>query len=154
MNRYLKTFRNCVGAAAMAALTVSAPLATPAVAAQTQSGKLDEAVAALRGISTLKADFAQTDRTGQRVTGVAIAVALGEREVEVSAVVDGSRAARAGLRVGDQLIEVDDVPVNSPAEARSLLRGAEGVPAILRIRRARRDRIVTVPRERYTQPDE
>ncbi|MCA9577167.1 MAG: carboxypeptidase regulatory-like domain-containing protein [Sandaracinaceae bacterium] len=92
--------------------------------------------------------------SGQRVTGVAIAVALGEREVEVSAVVDGSRAARAGLRVGDQLIEVDDVPVNSPAEARSLLRGAEGVPAILRIRRARRDRIVTVPRERYTQPDE
>ena len=69
MNRYLKTFRNCVGAAAMAALTVSAPLATPAVAAQTQSGQLDEAVAALRGISTLKADFAQTDRTGQRVTG-------------------------------------------------------------------------------------
>ncbi len=89
---------------------------------------------------------------GQRVTGVAIAVAMGDQETEISAVVEGSRAARAGLRVGDQLIEIDDMPVNSPGEARSMLRGAEGVPAILRIRRGRQERVVHVQRERYTQP--
>ena len=89
---------------------------------------------------------------GQRVTGVAIAVAMGDQETEISAVVEGSRAARAGLRVGDQLIEIDDMPVNSPGEARSMLRGAEGVPAILRVRRGRQERVVHVQRERYTQP--
>ncbi|MCB9627483.1 MAG: carboxypeptidase regulatory-like domain-containing protein [Sandaracinaceae bacterium] len=93
-------------------------------------------------------------REGQRATGVAVAVTLGEREVELSAVVPGSRAARAGLRVGDQLIEIDDMPVNSPSEARSMLRGVEGVPAVLHIRRGRRDRVISVPRERYTQPSE
>lgn len=89
---------------------------------------------------------------GQRVTGVAIAVGMGDREVEVTAVVEGSRAARAGLRVGDELIEIDDMPVNSAGEARSMLRGAEGVPAILRIRRARQERVIHVARERYSQP--
>ena len=43
--------------------------ATPApVVAQT--GDLDRAVEALRGISTMKADFVQTDRNGQAVSGV------------------------------------------------------------------------------------
>jgi outer membrane lipoprotein-sorting protein len=51
-----------------AALPASAILAAaPAVAAQ---GDLDRAVAALRGISTMKADFVQTDRSGQSVRGV------------------------------------------------------------------------------------
>ena len=44
------------------------------------------------------------------------------------------------------------MPVNSPGEARSMLRGAEGVPAILRVRRGRQERVVHVQRERYTQP--
>ena len=43
----------------------SAPSASPA-----PTGPLAEAVAALRGISTLRADFIQTDRNGQRSTGV------------------------------------------------------------------------------------
>ena len=46
------------------AATVTAP--TAAVAAQ---GDLDRAVTALRGISTMKADFTQTDRQGQTVAG-------------------------------------------------------------------------------------
>jgi len=50
------------------ALPVCAILApTPVVAAE---GDLDRAVAALRGISTMKADFVQTDRSGQTVRGV------------------------------------------------------------------------------------
>jgi len=70
MNNLLTPFRTLACAAASAALVVSAatPLA-PAVA-QGQSADLASAVAALRGISTLRADFTQTDRSGQRLGGV------------------------------------------------------------------------------------
>ncbi len=61
-------------AAIAGALAVSIPAATmiaPAapVAAQS-SAELDRVVAALRGISTMKANFTQTDRKGQTVAGV------------------------------------------------------------------------------------
>lgn len=61
--------------AAMAgALAVSLPAATmlaPVVPAAAQSSaELDSVVAALRGISTMKANFTQTDRKGQTVSGV------------------------------------------------------------------------------------
>ncbi len=49
-------------------LLTAASAQAPAPAAPT--GQLAEAVAALRGISTLRADFVQTDRNGQRSTGV------------------------------------------------------------------------------------
>ena len=67
------TFSTPLRAALAGALAVSAPAAmiapvAPAVA-QGQ-GDLDRAVAALRGISTMKADFTQTDRKGQTVAGV------------------------------------------------------------------------------------
>jgi len=60
---------------AMAALTaVAVPAATlvaPPLAAQTaQSGDLDRAVSALRAISTMQANFVQTDRSGQSISGV------------------------------------------------------------------------------------
>ena len=62
-----------VRAAIAGALAVGAPaalLTLPAapVAAQS-SNQLDEAVAALRGISTMKANFTQTDRKGQTLSG-------------------------------------------------------------------------------------
>jgi outer membrane lipoprotein-sorting protein len=63
-------------AAAVAACGIcAAPLLTAASAqapapAAAPTGQLAEAVAALRGISTLRADFVQTDRNGQRSTGV------------------------------------------------------------------------------------
>ena len=62
-----------VRAAIAGALAVGAPaalLTLPAapVAAQSSS-QLDEAVAALRGISTMKANFTQTDRKGQTLSG-------------------------------------------------------------------------------------
>jgi outer membrane lipoprotein-sorting protein len=41
-----------------------------AQAPATGQAQLDQAVAALRGITTMRADFTQTDRNGQRVTGV------------------------------------------------------------------------------------
>jgi outer membrane lipoprotein-sorting protein len=69
MNRTFKTLRTCASAAVLAALCVpaSAPLA-PAMAQA--PGSLDQVVEALRGITTLKANFVQTDRSGQTVSGV------------------------------------------------------------------------------------
>ena len=52
------------------ALAVPAALTLPVAPAVAQGDQLDQVVAALRGITTMKADFVQTDRTGQSVTGV------------------------------------------------------------------------------------
>lgn len=72
MNRMNSILKSTAGAAALAALVVSVvPVSQPALAqAQAQPNQLDQAVAALRGISTMRADFVQTDRNGQRVSGV------------------------------------------------------------------------------------
>ena len=57
--------------AGMMALAVPAAMLAPAVpVAAAADAQLDQAVAALRSISTMKADFVQTDRNGQRVSGV------------------------------------------------------------------------------------
>ena len=73
MIRMKTSFRSLAGAAFGAALAVCAPLAaTPAVAqgAAQSAADLDKAVAALRSVTTLVADFTQTDRNGQRLSGV------------------------------------------------------------------------------------
>jgi outer membrane lipoprotein-sorting protein len=69
MNRTYKTLRTCASAAVLAALCVPA-LAPLAPAAAQASSSLDQVVEALRGITTLKANFTQTDRSGQTVSGV------------------------------------------------------------------------------------
>jgi len=69
MNRTFKTFRTCARAAVLAALCVPA-FTAPAVAQGQAASQMSEVVEALRGISTLKADFRQTDRSGQSVSGV------------------------------------------------------------------------------------
>ena len=59
-------------AAIAGALSVSVPaamLSLPAAPVAAQTSQLDQAVAALRGISTMTADFTQTDRKGQSLTG-------------------------------------------------------------------------------------
>lgn len=68
----LKSLKSCAGAAALAAFCVSATLALPgpAVAQAASQTQLSQVVAALRGISTMRANFVQTDRNGQRVSGV------------------------------------------------------------------------------------
>lgn len=77
MNRTFNTLRTCASAAGLAALCIPAlipavglslGLSTPAVAQE--RGDLAQVVEALRGISTLKANFTQTDRSGQTVSGV------------------------------------------------------------------------------------
>lgn len=59
-------------AAIAGALVLAAPaaLAVPAAPVAAAEGDLDRAVAALRGIGTMKADFTQTDRRGRTVSGV------------------------------------------------------------------------------------
>ena len=57
-------------AGALAVGTPAALLTLPAAPVAAQQGQLDQAVAALRGISTMKADFTQTDRKGQTLSGV------------------------------------------------------------------------------------
>ena len=83
MNQMIDTIRSVArpisgagkisGVAVAAALAVAVPtamLATPAPAeAQASRGSLDNAVSALRGISTMQAKFTQTDRKGQTVSG-------------------------------------------------------------------------------------
>lgn len=56
------------GALALGLALPSGELAAPATA-QTSNADLDRAVAALRGISTMKADFSQTDRAGNTARG-------------------------------------------------------------------------------------
>jgi outer membrane lipoprotein-sorting protein len=57
--------------AALALGAAAVPLA-PALSAPPaqQSAQVDQAITALRAISTMRADFLQTDRNGQRITGV------------------------------------------------------------------------------------
>ncbi len=52
------------------AAAIPATYAFAPVPVEAAAGDLDKAVAALRGISTMKADFVQTDRNGQSVAGV------------------------------------------------------------------------------------
>nr|WP_298931555.1 outer membrane lipoprotein carrier protein LolA [uncultured Erythrobacter sp.] len=59
----------CAGAVALS-LPAAAPLtAVPAAQAQSNAAKLDRAVSALRAISTMRADFSQTDRAGNVARG-------------------------------------------------------------------------------------
>ena len=52
------------------AFAMPAALVVPqAAAAQSAGQQLDQAITALRSISTMKADFTQTDRNGQRLSG-------------------------------------------------------------------------------------
>lgn len=63
--------RDCLSAAALAALCVPVldPVEPAFAATSADAIQLDQAVAALRGIETMKADFVQTDRNGQVLRG-------------------------------------------------------------------------------------
>ena len=56
-------------AVAVLAVSATGAVLVPPLAAQAGNAQLDQAVAALRGISTMTADFTQTDRNGQRLAG-------------------------------------------------------------------------------------
>ena len=64
-----RPLRAALAGAFLCALPATTAISTPALA-QSDAGDLDRAVSALRAISTLKADFTQTDRMGQSADGV------------------------------------------------------------------------------------
>jgi outer membrane lipoprotein-sorting protein len=71
MTRLIKHLQQLSGAAVFAALVVSAPLAVaPMAQAQGAASELTQAIGALRGISTMRADFIQTDRNNRSMRGV------------------------------------------------------------------------------------
>jgi outer membrane lipoprotein-sorting protein len=98
MNTVMRTFRSLTGAAVSAALVVSAPAAlvtSAPAAAESRDGDLANAVAALRAISTMQADFVQADLRGNRLRGVLTLKAPGkirfqyEKGVPILIVSDG-----------------------------------------------------------------
>lgn len=58
-----------VSAGALALALPATALVFPAAPAAAQANQLDRAVAALRGITTMQADFTQTDRAGSTLSG-------------------------------------------------------------------------------------
>ena len=97
MNRNTSIFRNIAGAAAIAVAAGSFTPAMPVAAAQGTSTQLGQAVEALRGISTLRADFIQTDRNGQSLSGKLLLKRPGhvrfeyQKDVPLLIVADGPR---------------------------------------------------------------
>ena len=73
MNILHRIHRSPLRAAIAGALALAVPagfVALPAAPAAAQTGQLDQVVAALRAITTMKASFTQTDRNGQAVKGL------------------------------------------------------------------------------------
>jgi outer membrane lipoprotein-sorting protein len=101
--------------AAPAAMLVPAALIVPAAPAAAQADPLDQVVAALRGISTMKANFTQTDRTGQSVKGVLTMKRPGrirfeyEKGVDMLIVGNGSRLTLIDYAVN----QVESWPIGS-----------------------------------------
>ncbi|NML95347.1 LolA family protein [Novosphingobium olei] len=71
MNTILKSFRTLAFAGTALALSATglSALSTPALAQAARSPQIDQAVGALRAIGTMRADFVQTDRGGQSISG-------------------------------------------------------------------------------------
>lgn len=135
------TFGSLAGAAVSAALVVSAP--APAVAQD--AADLASAVTALRAISTLRADFVQSDTRGQQVRGVLTLKRPGkirfqyEKGVPMLIVSDGS----ALTFIDYEVRQVQRWPVkNSPLGA--LLDPSRDVGKYGRVMPTGSDRIVSV----------
>jgi outer membrane lipoprotein-sorting protein len=69
MIAFIKHSKLALAALALGAVALGG-VASPPVAAQASTSSLADVAAALRSISTMRADFTQTDRTGQQVSGV------------------------------------------------------------------------------------
>lgn len=85
-------------------------------------------------------------------TGVAVRLELDGGVVRIAEIVPRSRARRAGLRVRDEVLSVDDEPVLSAAHGEGLLRGPASHDAVVEIRRRGRVMRLLVPREAFVPP--
>jgi hypothetical protein len=104
------------------------------------------------GVHIVIAADASRAGTGSPPPQAGVAVTLGETgapvEVVVTSVVEASEAERAGVTPGDVLVAVDDVPVNTMEQARSLLSGPLSDDVLLRVRRGDRTFLLRTARDR------
>lgn len=122
MTKLTKMTLTPLRAALAGALAFAAPAAllTPVAPAVAQADRLDEVVGALRGISTMKADFTQTDRNGQSLRGALTLKRPGrirfeyEKSANMLVVANGSRLTLVDYDVN----QVQSWPIsNSPLGA-------------------------------------
>jgi carboxyl-terminal processing protease len=75
--------------------------------------------------------------TSGNYSGVGLEVHIENGEVQVVSAIDGTPAARAGLRSGDVIVSIDDVVLSEGnfSEAANLMRGKPGTPVNLMVRR-------------------
>lgn len=108
-----------LGAGALALAVPAATLTLPAAPAAAQADRLDEVVTALRSITTMRADFSQTDRNGQVVRGVMTLKAPRVRfEYEPSAKMTVVSNGRSLTMVDYEVNQVQRWPIgNSPLGA-------------------------------------
>ncbi len=76
--------------------------------------------------------------TSGNYSGVGLEVHMEGGEVQVVAAIDGTPAARAGLRPGDVILSIDgtELATGNFTEAANLMRGEIGTPVTLTVRRA------------------
>lgn len=105
-----------------------------------------------RYLTPQEAEAARVRRIGQSALGLRLAG--GPRGSVVVALVEpGGTAERIGLRVGDRVLAIDNIPVSARvlAEAAALLEGPPGTAVVLTVQRAGpgagRRQAVTLPRE-------
>jgi outer membrane lipoprotein-sorting protein len=148
------TFRMTFGSLASAAVSAALVVSAPAPAMAQDAVDLAGAVAALRAISTLRADFVQSDTKGQRVRGVLTLKRPGkirfqyEKGVPMLIVADG----RALTFVDYEVRQVQRWPIrNSPLGA--LLDPGRDVSKYGRLVPSSSDRIVSVEVRDRAQPE-
>ena len=149
-----RTFGSLASAAASAALVVSATFALSAPAAAEDSADLAGAVAALRAITTMRADFIQADANGQRVKGVLTLKRPGrirfqyEKGVPILIVSDGT----ALTFVDYQVRQVQRWPIKS-SPLGALLDPKRDVAKYGRVIQTGSDRIVSIEVSDKARPE-
>lgn len=92
-------------------------------------------------------DAARAAEMPGRRRGVAVEVRRVDGEIRVREVREDSGAARAGLRAGDVLLEIDGDAPRTALQALRLLAGSPSVPAVIWVRRGEREATLVVERE-------
>jgi outer membrane lipoprotein-sorting protein len=148
------TFRMTFGSLASAAVSAALVVSAPVPAAAQDAADLGGAIAALRAISTLRADFVQSDTKGQRVRGVLTLKRPGkirfqyEKGVPMLIVADGS----ALTFVDYEVRQVQRWPIRS-SPLGALLDPGRDVSKYGRLVPSSSDRIVSVEVRDKARPE-
>jgi len=82
-------------------------------------------------------DFVESVESGGSFEGVGMELGIKGETLTVVAPLEGTPAARAGIKAGDKILKIDDTPTNNllVEEAVSLIRGKKGTEVVLTISR-------------------